>query len=175
MDHTRTIVRAPDGLARDAGAATAPERPDAAVMRLEEFFLGPTRGVGVIHDRFGRLANQASADMVGRWDGETFALDEMFRFSDGRVQERVWRVQIGPDGGYRITAPDMVGTGTGNNDGNALDLDYRLQVPVGRRTMTLRFDDRMYLQDDGTVINVNTARKFGLVVARLCFVFRRSE
>ena len=67
----------------------------------------------------------------------------------------------------------MVGTGAGQSIGNQLLLDYRLRVPAGSRNLTLKFDDRMYLLDDGVVINTNTGRKFGFLVARISFAFRR--
>jgi hypothetical protein len=164
------IFRAPDGSA----AGVRSDRVGDNRLRLESFFLGDTVGHGVIHDRFGRLIGEATAEMSGSWRDDIFLLDELFRYTDGRTQARTWSIRLDGNRGYRITAPEMVGEGRGTASGNSLALDYRLRVPVGGREMTLRFDDRMYLLDDGVLINTSTAKKFGITLARLAFSFRRA-
>ncbi len=163
-------MRAPDGPGCTQ-ASTTEQRPTD--LRLETFFQGDTVGHGVIHDRFGRLIGEATAEMTGFWRDDTFVLDEVFRYTDGRVQDRSWVIHVEGQGHYRITAPDMIGDGIGLSEGNALRMDYRLRVPVGGRNLVLRFDDRMYLQEQDMLINTSTARKFGLVLARISFAFQR--
>lgn len=164
------LLRSPDGAA--AGGCS---RLDLSTdLRLETYFLGDTIGRGVIHDSFGRLVTEATAEMSGRWEGNLFLLDEVFRYTDGRTQTRTWSIRINADRSYEITAPDMLGKGSGAANGNRLGLDYRLRVPVGSRELALRFDDRMYLLDDGVLINTSSARKFGIPVARLAFSFQRA-
>ena len=163
------VAWAPDGA---TGAFTESRVPTE--FRLEQYFLGETQGQGVIHDRFGRLIGEATAEMNGFWQDGVFQLDEIFRYADGRLQERTWAIHIDGDGHYRISAPDMVGDGVGQVDANCLRMDYRLRVPAAGRTLALRFDDRMYLQGNDVLINTSTARKFGLVMARICFAFWRA-
>lgn len=162
-------LNATDGARLDP--ATPFDRPES--FRLESYFQGDTLGHGVIHDRFGRLIGEATAEMTGYWRDEAFILEELFRYADGRVQERIWTVQVEGERRYSITAPEMVGGGTGLAQGHGLRMKYRLRLPVGGRNLVLSFDDRMYLQGQDVVINTNTARKFGVVLARISFAFQR--
>ena len=48
-------------------------------FRVEEYFLGQTRGWGIFEDRFGDLRRQFVVDIDGAWEGEVFVMTEAFR------------------------------------------------------------------------------------------------
>lgn len=159
------IARAPD-------AGGMPSPADTPFDMLA-YFSGGAEGTGLFHDRFGRLRLGFDVTMVGRWDGDLYRLAEDFRYDDGRVQKREWLIRREPAGGLSATAEDIIGTGQGFPAKDHIRWDYKMSVPVGKRVIVMRFDDRMYLRGDGTVLNVSTARKFGLVMGRLTATFRR--
>jgi len=146
---------------------------DVPPLVFEEYFLGPVRGHGILQDRFGGLRQEFTVDIVGRWDGDLFLLDEYFRFRDGKTSTRIWAVRPQGDGRYEATAPDILGTARGIAEDNRIRWTYTLALPVGGRSVALHFDDRMFLQEDGMLVNVSDARKFGLRLVRLCIAFRR--
>jgi hypothetical protein len=145
----------------------------AAAFAFEEYFLGRVGGSGFIEDRRGHLRRAFAVDMQGSWSGAEFVLDELFRFRDGEVQRRTWRVTPGGGGRYRAAADDLVGFAEGTSGPGSMRWRYRLLVPVGRRRIALAFDDRMHLMDDGALLDVSDMRKFGLRVGRLVLALKR--
>lgn len=155
-----------------ADRAHAPARA-AAPFVFEEFFLGSVGGSGFVEDRRGRVRRAFTVEMHGYWSGADFVLDELFRFRDGEVQRRQWRVTCAGSGRYSAAADDLVGFAEGIAAPGSVRWHYRLLVPVGRRRLALAFDDRMHLMDDGTLLDVSDMRKFGFRVGRLVLALAR--
>ncbi|MGH7002538.1 MAG: DUF3833 family protein [Alphaproteobacteria bacterium] len=140
---------------------------------FETFFLGTVSGRGILEDRAGRLRQAFMVDMHGYWSGADFVLDEFFRFHDGSSQRRAWRVTKGAGGRYWASADDLVGLAQATSEPGMVRWRYRLLVPIRGRRMAFSFDDRMYLMEDGTVLDVSDMRKFGIRVARMVLALQR--
>ncbi len=144
------------------------------ILKPEVYFLGETRGWGMFHDRFGRLRRQFVVDMVGEMQGDAFVLTEDFVYDDGEKERRVWRLDPSADGAYQGTAGDVVGTVQGRAAGNAFNWKYRLDLKVGDGTWRVAFDDWMFLQSDGIVLNRATVTRWGVEIGNLTATFRKS-
>ncbi len=144
-------------------------------FRLEDYFTGKTRAWGMFEDRFGNLRRQFVVDIDGDWDGETLTLDEHFRYADGELDRRVWTIR--PDGpnGYVGQADDVLGEARGAAFGNALNWTYRMNLKVGGREIEVRFDDWMFLQEDGVVLNRATVTKFGIELGTATIFFQKDR
>lgn len=138
---------------------------------LEEFFAGETRAWGVFEDRFGNLRAQFSVDIVGTWSDSTLTLEEDFLYSSGRSDRRVWTIAKREDGTYEGRADDVVGTAVGAALGNAFNWTYVMDLPVGERTLRVRLDDWLWLQEDGVLINRARVTKFGIELGQLSIFF----
>ena len=140
-------------------------------LRLEEYFAGTTRFWGVFRDRFGTVRRQFTIAAHGDWDGKTLTLKESIAYDDGASEQRTWRIEkIGPTD-YEGRADDVVGTALGTVDGNALRLRYKFTLAFANRSLTLQFDDCMYLQDEGLMLNSVTVSKFGIRIGEITGVF----
>lgn len=142
-------------------------------FRFERFFLGPTRGHGTFFDRFGRERRHFTVEMLGRWDGAVFVLEEEFLFDDGKRRRREWRIVPLADGRYEATAEDVVGTAQGRIEGTVARWRYRLKLPVGKRVWTLDFRDWLMLKTPRLVLNIAEARKWGIRVGQMAVLFER--
>ncbi len=142
---------------------------------LEEYFQGRSKAWGIFQDRGGNLKRQFAVDLEGRWDGEVMTLEEDFRYADGEVERRVWSIRKVGEHAYEGRADDVVGVARGEAYGRALNWSYDLMVPVGNDTWKLRFDDWMFLQEDGVLINVAKVSKFGFHVGTVTIFFRRLD
>lgn len=142
-------------------------------LRVEEFFLGKTRGWGIFEDRFGNLRRQFVVDIDGSWQGEVFVMEERFRYSDGETQERVWRITAHGADRYEGRAADVIGKAKGIVAGNALNWRYEMDLKVGERTWRVRFDDWMFLQPDGILMNRAKVSKWGIAIGEVTLVFQR--
>lgn len=142
-------------------------------MDIRHHLSGPILCEGVIYGPTGRVTSRFVAEMEGRWDGNRGVLDEHFRYAGGNEQHRQWRLTLGNDGRVRAEADDLVGQGTGQQEGAALQLKYRIRLPESAGGWSLDVTDWMYVTENGTIINRSQFRKFGIKVAELVATMRR--
>lgn len=142
---------------------------------LEEYFVGKTRAWGIFEDRFGDLRREFVVDIDGTWDGRELVLDENFVYADGETDRRVWRIVRTGEHAYRGEAADVVGPAVGTVYGNALNWRYDFDLDVGERTVRVSFDDWMFLQPDGILINRAKVRKWGFELGSVTLFFRRAD
>ena len=69
-------------------------------------------------------------------------------------------------------ADDVVGTGTGRQEGSAVLLEYRLRLTPEAGGHVLSVTDWMYLTPGGAIMNRSQFRKFGIKVAELVATMR---
>jgi len=140
---------------------------------IEDYFAGRSRAWGLFEDRFGDLRRQFVVDIEGRWDGRELVLYEQFTYADGERARRVWRIVKKDEHTYEGRADDVVGTAAGVAYGNALNWRYNLDLKVGDKTWRVHFDDWMFLQPDGVLINRARVSKFGVEIGEVTLVFRK--
>ena len=140
---------------------------------IEEYFAGRTKAWGIFEDRFGKLRRQFVVDITGRWDGRTLVLEEDFSFADGEKSRRVWRIEKIDDHSYRGRADDVIGTASGASYGNALNWRYDMDLKVGDNSWRVGFDDWMFLQPGGVLINRARVSKWGLNIGVVTLAFRK--
>ncbi len=137
------------------------------------FFTGRTFSSGVIESRIGS-SRRVTTRTFGKWEGETLRLEQDLAFSDGVTQHRSWRIRRLNAHHYEATANDMVGTASGEADGNTFHWSFTLALSPGNPLANVRLTQWMYLQPDGrTLINHTTIRKFGIALAHVTEKFRR--
>ena len=143
-------------------------------LLIEDYFQGKTRAWGIFEDRFGKLRRQFVVDIEGTWDGRELVLDEHFRFSDGETDRRVWRIVKQGDHRYEGRSEDTVGIAKGKSRGNAFNWTYVIDLKTGEDTLRVRFDDWMFLQPDGVLLNRARVTKWGIEVGQVTLVFKRT-
>jgi hypothetical protein len=140
---------------------------------LEHHFLGQTRGWGMFQDRSGELRRSFVVDINGRMvDGE-LVMTEDFVYDDGEKSQRIWRIKRLDANHYEGRADDVIGIAKGVVHGRALNWTYTLALPVGERTYHVQFDDWMYLQPDGVLLNRARMSKFGIELGQVTLSFRK--
>jgi len=142
---------------------------------LEDYFEGKTRAWGMFHDRFGALRREFVVDITGTWDGTTLTLDEEFDYADGEQDRRIWTIKKIDANTYTGTAGDIIGTAMGRSFGNALNWTYDMNLKVGDSTWRVTFDDWMFLQPGGVLLNRATVTKFGMQLGTVTLSFSRTE
>jgi hypothetical protein len=139
---------------------------------LRRHLQGPLICEGMVFGPTGRVTSRFVADMDGVWDGDRGTLRERFRYDNGRIQTREWRLTALPGGEIKAEADDVPGHGTGRAEGSAVMLRYRIRLDPEAGGHTLDVTDWMYLLDNGTILNRSQFRKFGIMVAELQAVIR---
>jgi len=144
-------------------------------FKLEEYFNGKTEAWGMFHDRFGNLKRSFRVDIIGTLDSDILTLDEKFLYDDGEKDTRIWTIRILGDNKYSGEASDVVGKAMGISSGNALNWKYKLNLKVKDSTIMVDFDDWMFLQDKGVLINRAEVKKWGLNIGVVTITFLKLD
>lgn len=166
MDGSGTLIEN-----RGAQVATMPSNDG---LKFEHAFAGTVRGWGLFEDRFRRVRQRFTATMTGVHEADAFVLHEDLVYEDGRIQQRRWHVTRTSAGLYAARADDIIGKAEGRPIAGGVAWRYSMKVPVGRRTVALDFDDRLYFRDGGGILNLSEARKWGILAGRLIAVFSKA-
>ena len=67
----------------------------------------------------------------------------------------------------------MVGTAIGKSFGNALNWSYDFDLKVGDGTWRVHFNDWMFLQTEGVMLNRATVSKFGIDIGTVTLAFSK--
>lgn len=135
---------------------------DELTFDFESFFEGHTRASGWFANRSGVPQRHFCGDFFGSRDGDAFVLDERLFYTDGVIEDRVWRVQIDEAGAFSASSDTLVGDVVGQVRGNGLQMRYTMIIAVADGTeYELDFNDFMLLQPDGSLHNITRVKKFG--------------
>ena len=141
---------------------------------LEEYFVGDVRASGIFEDRFGVVRRQFTVEINGTWDGRNLVLDEHFQYSDGEQDRRVWTIKKIDDNSYVGRADDVIGLAHGEVRGNALNWRYDMNLKVGESLWRVHFDDWMFLQSSGILLNRARISKLGIEIGTVTLAFMRA-
>ena len=143
-------------------------------LSLFDYFKGQTRGWGMFQDRKGQLKRQFVVNINGTVnDKGQLVLEEDFDWHDGEKSKRVWTISKESNNHFSGTASDVIGKAKGESSGNAFHWTYVLNLPVGDKTYKVNFDDWMFLQPDGVLLNRAKMSKFGFALGEVFISFRK--
>lgn len=146
---------------------------DSNHFDLLDYFNGHTLADGVFEDRKGHVIRRFSVEMTGRWKASAMVVDEDFLFDDGERQQRCWTLEPRTSTTFSGSCAETVGEATGlMADGRAY-LRSRLRLKVGRRMLTMDFDDVFYDTGNGLVLNRSTVTKWGLRLGQVLIAFHK--
>jgi len=140
---------------------------------LETYFSGKTQAFGIFEDRFGNVRRQFTVDIDGIWDGRELVLDERFKYSDNETDRRVWKILKTGENTYEGRADDIIGVAQGDVSGNALNWHYDMDLKVGDGTLRVHFNDWMFLQPSGVLINRARVSKLGIEIGSVTLAFTK--
>ena len=143
---------------------------------LRSFFDGEIEGWGAIFDYKGIQSRTFHVKIKAHWkDQNNGVLDEWFDFDDGEKTERQWKVSFSNNSVFIANAKDVVGDAKGEQQGNAINMHYTLEVPYNKSTINLKMDDWMYLIEDGLILNKTSMKKFGFKVGEIVLFMKKKS
>ena len=143
---------------------------------MEEYFDARLKAQGVFYDRFGKIRREFTLDLRGeRTSEDTLLLHEHLVYDTGEVLDRTYTITKLDEHHYQATADGLVGPAKIESYGNALRWKYRLKQMIDGSEWTLSFNDWMFLQDDGVVLNRAYASKFGFRIGEVFMLVRKLD
>lgn len=144
-------------------------------LDLFSYFQGHTRAWGLFNDRSGRVVRKFTVQIKGVVAGNELTLTEDFLYDDGQEQQRIWRIQRLSQGVYRGKAMDVIGVAKGRSSGGVFNWRYTLSLPYKGSVINVDFDDWMFLQPDGVLLNRAEVKKFGFRVGEVFLAFQKMD
>ena len=110
----------------------------------DRFFLGLTRGGGLVRDLTGRLIDRCEVSTCGWWDHQHGAMhfDETFVYETGRTDILNWTFRPDLQGRMMATEPTTQGGVLGWTDGEDYRLRFRRRGAPPLASVNLTFDVR---------------------------------
>lgn len=142
-------------------------------LNFAEYFSGTLKGYGIIQDWRGNVVSRFDVDMNGTWEGNEGTLEEEFRFYSGKTQHRTWKITKDAKGNFVGRADDIIGQAEGSVVGNSANWSYSMDLDVDGSNYRIKFDDWMWLMNDGVVVNRSYFKKFGFTVAELTLFIQK--
>jgi hypothetical protein len=142
---------------------------------LEDYFQGETFAYGLFEDRFGNIRNQFTVTIDGHWDGEMLTLDEDFIYANGETEYRKWEILKTGENTYRGTTQQIIGVAHGKTEGNSFHWTYKFKLKVGDDIWDVKFDDWMFLQADGVLLNKARVYRWGVKIGTVFLSFTKNE
>lgn len=139
------------------------------------FFQGHTRAWGIVQDWRGRVVRRFEVDIDGAVSDGTLTLDESFRYADGELATRQWRLERDADGRIVGRAGDIIDVAEGDTAGNSMYWNYTMDLAVGDSTYRVNFDDWMWQLDDRVLVNRSYIRKLGVTVAEVTLFMQKQD
>lgn len=142
---------------------------------IEKYFQGRTQASGIFEDRFGDLRRQFTVEIDGSWDGHELTLDERFEYSDKETERRVWKILKTGEHTYQGRAGDVIGVAEGSAYGNALHWKYDMDLKIGESSVRVHFNDWMFLQPSGVLLNRARVSKLGIEIGTVTLAFTKEK
>jgi hypothetical protein len=144
-------------------------------FHLPDYFNGSLNAYGVVKNWQGKQNVRFEAKLCGQWQGNEGTLFELFHFSDGRVEQRIWQLAVDKEGKVTGSAADVTGQATGQQAGNTLYWEYVLQIPDGDGVIEVKVEDWLYLVTPQQLMNQSTLYKFGLPVGEIILSIQQQD
>ena len=147
-------------------------------LNLEEFFDGELVAYGQFQDVLGTVRRSFVVTIDGDWDGERLRLVEDFVYEDGSTEQRIWTLTKTGDDSWTGTAPGVIGTATGQEDGNRFNWVYEIDLPIPSadgtvETLRVSFDDWMWLLAEDRLLNLAYVKRYGIDIGTVTISFEK--
>lgn len=136
------------------------------------FFTGHVTSWGVIEDRGAAPTSQITTDCRGVLESpDTLRMDQQLT-EGGKTRTRTWRLRRVTPTHFEATADDIVGGASGYVAGRVFHWRYTLALEPGNSLKNVGFDQWMYFEEDGSMLNRATISKLGVTLAHVTEHFR---
>ena len=144
-------------------------------LDLFSYFAGKTQAYGQFQDRSGAVKRRFSVDITGTVNDDVLTLDERFVYDDGEHEQRIWVIKRLDENLYSGTAGDVIGEAQGRSAGSVFTWRYTLDLPYKDSSIQVKFDDWMFLQSDGVMLNRAQVSKWGFTVGEVTLFFSKAQ
>ena len=128
-------------------------------MDFKKFFNGDIEGFAITQDEDGKITGTQTVKINAKWDGNKGVIQQNFIFAGDKKDSRTWLVTLNENGTFEAIGHDVSSPGQGKQIGNAAQMLYALTLKENDVKREVKYEDRMYLVDDQSMIIISNAKK----------------
>ena len=151
--------------ARVPASPTGPREP----ITLDQAFAGKSIGAGVFRVDLTGAERRFKARLDGRLVGDRLTVVEDFFYDDGEENQLTWVFDRAGPSKWTGRREDTVGVASVVETGTDIRLSYLADFRSGDDVTRLGFEDVIYFDPDGRVINDAIVTRLGIPVGRVRF------
>ena len=164
----RSLILGTLALAACSRVPSAPDQPLNPIT-LDQAFSGRSVGAGVFRVDLTGAERRFTARLDSRLVGDRLTVVEDFFYDDGEQNRLTWVFDRAGPGRWTGRREDTVGMAEVVETGDTIRLSYVADFRSGDEVTRLGFEDVIYFDLDGRVINDAIVTRFGVPVGRVRF------
>jgi len=126
---------------------------------FKKFFSGDIEGFAITQDQNGKIIDTQTVKISGKWDENKGMIQQNFFYAGGKKDSRTWLVTLNENGTFDAVGHDVSSPAKGKQIGNAAQMIYSLMLPENGMKQEVKFEDKMYLVDEKSMIVISDFRK----------------
>lgn len=128
----------------------------ATKIDIKKFFNGDLEGFAITQDGNGKIIATEAVKINGKWEENKGVVQQNFIYPDGKKDSRTWLITLNDDGTFDAVGHNVTSHGQGKQVGNTAQMIYGLTIPVNGVKKEVKFEDKMYLVDDKSMIAISS-------------------
>ncbi|MDQ7014885.1 MAG: DUF3833 family protein [Gammaproteobacteria bacterium] len=140
----------------------------------QAFYSGHLSGWGMYTDRSGVVRQRFRIEMEAAWQQDLGKLQQTWRYSTGKVAQRIVTLKKLDEHRYRIAASDAQSQGEGRVAGNSAYWNYRFSFDDGSEVAVRQVEQWSYAIDANSVMQKISLKKYGLPMGELTVFVQRT-
>jgi hypothetical protein len=131
----------------------------APKIDIKKFFNGDIEGFAITQNSAGKIIGTIQVKISGKWDENKGEIRQNFIYDGAIKDSRIWLVTLNADGTFDAIGHDFLAPAQGKQIGNAAQILYTLNLMDQGSKKPVRFENKMYLVDEKSMIEISTYNK----------------
>jgi len=131
----------------------------APKIDIKKFFNGDVEGFAITQDSAGKIIGTTQVKISGKWDENKGEIKQNFIYEGATKDSRIWLITVNADGTFDAIGHDFLAPAQGKQIGNAAQILYTLNLMDQGSKKPVTFEDKMYLVDEKSMIEISSYKK----------------
>ena len=131
----------------------------APKIDIKKFFNGDVEGFAITQDSAGKIIGTTQVKISGKWDENKGEIKQNFIYEGATKDSRIWLITVNADGTFDAIGHDFLAPAQGKQIGNAAQILYTLNLMDQGSKKPVIFEDKMYLVDEKSMIEISSYKK----------------
>lgn len=126
---------------------------------IKKFFNGDIEAFAIVQDKDAKIIGTYTNKIHGKWEDNKGVIQYNLVDDKGNKDNRTWLITLESDGIFEVVGHEFTKPAEGKQIGNAAQMIYSLTMRGKDKKEAVKFEDRMYLVDEKSMILISNFTK----------------